>query len=188
MPNYRAYKSILFHIVITVSLLAICNRATAQATDTLGAKPIHYHSPKKAALLSTAFPGLGQAYNKKYWKMPIIYAGFVGLAYSFNFNQTRYVKFRDAYKLRLEGKTDNYIDTYTDGDLDYLQKTYNRYRDLTVIGASLLYILNIIDASVDAHLFTFDVSDDLSLNLQPTFFNVAQHNQYNTGLTIKMNF
>ena len=188
MRNSLVNKSRYFPIVITVLLLSMGMTTYGQSTDTLGVKTTSHHSPKKAALLSTAFPGLGQAYNKKYWKMPIIYAGFVGLAYSFNYNQTRYVKYRNAYKYRLEGKTDDYIGVFSDDDLFYLQKAYNRYRDLTVIGASLLYLLNIIDASVDAHLFTFDVSDDLSLNLQPTFFNVANSAQYSTGLSIRMNF
>ena len=70
------------------------------------------HSPRKAALLSTILPGAGQVYNKKYWKVPVIYAGAAGLAYSFQFNQSRYVKYRDAYKFRIDGDattTDDYI-------------------------------------------------------------------------------
>ena len=119
------------------------------------------HSPRKAALLSTILPGAGQVYNKKYWKVPVIYAGAAGLAYSFQFNQSRYVKYRDAYKFRIDGDattTDDYIGLYSDDNLNTLQKYYHRYRDLTVIGFVALYALNIIDASVDAHLFTFDVS------------------------------
>lgn len=161
----------------------------SQTTDTLvKTESVPFHSPKKAALLSTLLPGAGQAYNKKYWKMPIIYAGFFGLAYSFNFNQTRYIKYRDAYKTRIEGGIDPYDGIYSKEDLFYLQKYYNRYRDLTVIGASLLYILNIIDASVDAHMFTFDVSDDLSFNIQPSFINIADANAIQTGLSVKINF
>lgn len=141
--------------------------------------------------MSALLPGLGQAYNKKYWKMPLIYAGFVGLAYSFNFNQTRYVKYRDAYKYRIDGDAstvDKYVGIYRDDDLFTLQKFYHRYRDLTVIGMGLLYILNIIDASVDAHLFTFNVSDDLSIRLQPTFIKTAQINHYNTGISLNIKF
>jgi len=149
------------------------------------------HSPKKAALLSAVLPGAGQVYNKKYWKLPIIYAGTAGLVYSFQFNQSRYVKYRDAYKYRIDNDvstTDNYIGIYSDDNLNTLQKYYHRYRDLTVIGFAALYALNIIDASVDAHLFTFDVSDDLSMKIEPTLINTAGMNTYTGGITVRLRF
>lgn len=148
------------------------------------------HSPKKAALFSAVLPGAGQVYNKKYWKLPIIYAGAAGLAYSFQFNQSRYVRYRDAYKYRIDNDattTDNYIGIYSDDNLNTLQKYYHRYRDITVIGFAALYALNIIDATVDAHLFTFDVSDDLTMKIEPTLINTAQ-NQYTTGIGLKIRF
>lgn len=150
-----------------------------------------YHSPKKAAAMSAVLPGLGQAYNKKYWKIPIIYAGFAGLAYSFNFNQTKYVTYRNAYKYRIDNKpetVDGFVGKYTDDELNTLQQYYHRYRDLSVIGAAFLYVLNIIDASVDAHMFTFDVSDNLSFDLRPTFINTAGVNPYTTGLSLNIKF
>lgn len=168
------------------------NAAEAQKSvpnDNPIAKP-KYHSPRKAALMSTIVPGLGQAYNKKYWKIPIIYAGIVGLAYSFDFNQTKYVTYRDAYKYRLNGGSlanDNYP-TYNDETLNALQAYYHRYRNLTVIGASLLYIMNIVDASVDAHMFTFDVSDNLSFHIRPTLINTVYVNHYTTGLSLNISF
>jgi hypothetical protein len=150
-----------------------------------------YHSPKKAALFSAVLPGAGQVYNKKWWKLPIIYAGAGGLAYSFQFNHSRYVKYRDAYKYRIDddaGTTDPYVGLYSNDDLNTLQKYYHRYRDLTVIGFAALYALNIIDASVDAHLFTFDVSDDLSMNVHPALINTANSNRYTTGLGLTVKF
>ena len=149
------------------------------------------HSPRKAALLSTILPGAGQVYNKKYWKVPVIYAGAAGLAYSFQFNQSRYVKYRDAYKFRIDGDattTDDYIGLYSDDNLNTLQKYYHRYRDLTVIGFVALYALNIIDASVDAHLFTFDVSDNLSMKIEPTLINTVGMNNYTGGINFCMSF
>ncbi|MBL0329467.1 MAG: hypothetical protein IPP64_08645 [Bacteroidetes bacterium] len=156
---------------------------------TLNKKP--YHSPRKAALLSAILPGAGQVYNKKYWKLPIIYAGAAGLTYSFQFNHSRYVKYRNAYKYRIDddaSTTDDYIGVYTDDNLNTLQKYYHRYRDLTVIGFAALYALNIIDASVDAHLFTFDVSDDLTMNVAPTFINTTGMNHYTTGINFSLSF
>jgi hypothetical protein len=165
---------------------------TIAFTDTTKKVPAKYHSPKLAASLSAILPGTGQIYNKKYWKLPIIYVGFAGLAYSFQFNQSRYVKYRDALKYRLDNDastTDPYIDVYTDEDLTTLFQYYHRYRDLTVIGGAVLYLLNIVDAAVDAHLFTFNVSDDLSLNLHPTLINTATiGNRYSTGVGLSIHF
>ena len=151
------------------------------------------HSPKKAALFSTVLPGLGQAYNKKYWKIPVIYAGFASLGYFIVSNQTKYVQYRDAYKFRIDKDpltVDDYEGKYTEENLNTLQRYYHRYRDLSVIGAGLLYIINIVDASVDAHLFTFNVDDDLSFIIRPTWINTASVNHYTSGvsLSIKFNF
>lgn len=153
--------------------------------------PGKYHSPKKAAAFSAVVPGAGQIYNKKYWKLPIIYGGFAGLAYSFQFNQSRYVKYRDALKYRLDedaSTVDAYTDIYDNDDLTRLFEGYRRYRDLTVIGGVALYLLNVVDAAVDAHLFTFNVSDDLSLNIHPALINTAGRNPYTTGIGFNIKF
>jgi hypothetical protein len=155
-------------------------------------EPGKYHSPKKAALFSAVVPGAGQVYNKKYWKLPIIYGGFAGLAYAFNLNQRRYVTYRNALKSRLDqdpSTVDPYITMYSDDQLTTLYQYYHRYRDLTVIGGAALYLLNIVDAAVDAHLFTFNVSDDLSLNIHPTLINTATgRNPYTTGIGFNIKF
>jgi|ERR1019366_2433438 hypothetical protein len=192
----RAFFFIIFFLFF---ITTFCN---AQLTDTSTTEDIpsekkieihdpNYHSPKKAALMSTIFPGLGQAYNKKYWKMPLIYAGFLGLAYSLHFNQIKFTTYRDAYKYRIDGNpatVDNYVGIYSDDNLFTLQKAYHRYRDLSVIGIALLYVLNIVDASVDAHMFTFDVGDDLSFSIHPTLINTASLNQYNIGFSLNIKF
>jgi hypothetical protein len=140
--------------------------------------------------MSAALPGLGQAYNKKYWKVPVIYACAGGLAYSFQFNQSRYVTYRDAYKYRIDGDastTDPYIGYYSDDDLSALYSYYKRYRDLTVIGFAAVYLLNIVDAAVDAHLYHFDVSDDLSFEMQPAMIQTTAMG-YSGGLSLKVKF
>jgi hypothetical protein len=150
-----------------------------------------YHSPKKAAILSAVLPGAGQVYNKKYWKVPVIYAGAAGLVYSFQFNQSRYIKYRNAYKYRIDddaSTVDDYIGIYSDDNLNTLQKYYHRYRDMTVMGFAVLYALNIIDASVDAHMFYFDVSDNLSMNFHPSLINTAGSNRYTTGIGLSVHF
>ena len=201
----RPYHSLKwFQLVFIVLFLVTSNaKLSAQVSDSVKPASIEpkkvntpgSHSPKKAALMSAIVPGSGQIYNKKYWKAPVIYAGAIGIGYAFNFNQKKYVEYRNAYKVRLSngpGTLGNHP-RYSDGDLLTLQKYYHRYRDLSVIGGVLLYFMNIIDATVDAHLFDFSVEDDdLSFNVQPALINTAYSGQYaspyTTGLSLRINF
>lgn len=125
------------------------------------------HSPKTAALMSAVLPGLGQAYNKKYWKIPIIYAALGTGAYFIRWNFLKYDTLHTAFKLRTDDDTsthDIFENIYATEDLFTLQDYYRHNLDLMVIVTTALYGLNIIDAIVDAHLFHFDVSDKLSFN------------------------
>ena len=186
-------RVILIFILIIFSVTRNFSQVTDSASTVIHVNDttIKKHSPKKAALMSACLPGLGQVYNKKYWKVPLIYAGFAALGYAFYRSQTLYVNYRDAYKYRVDKDSttvDKYVYTYSDNSLFELQQHYHRNRDLTVIGLGLVYILNIVDASVDGHLFTFDVSDDLSLNIHPNVVYIASAKQYQTGFTLKINF
>ena len=131
---------------------------------------INKHSPHKATIYSAILPGLGQAYNKKYWKIPVIY-GLTGvLTYFAVDNNKEYIIYKDAYKWRLDDNSatvDKFEGIYSDEDLRILKNYYRRNRDLSFIGMGVVYLLNVVDAAVDAHLFYFDVSDDLSLKVQP---------------------
>ena len=167
---------------------SIVSNDTIKKDSVKPAKPQKYHSPKKAAMYSMILPGSGQVYNKKYWKVPFIYAAAAGLTYSLQWNQSHYIKYRNAYRDRLNGVLDPTYVLYSDNDLNNDFTYFRRYRDLTVIGFAALYILNVIDASVDAHLFHFDVSDDLSFNIQPTLINTVNVNHYSTGLSLSLKF
>ena len=130
------------------------------------------HSPKKAALMSTIVPGLGQVYNHKYWKMPVIYGAFAGLGYFFWYEQKQFDIFTAAYHKSLAGNTaaiDPSIRFYDSSQLLEWKNYFNRYRDLSIIGITLVYVINIVDATVDAHLWHFDknISDDLSMRFSP---------------------
>ena len=141
-------------------------------------------SPKKAALMSAALPGLGQIYNKKYWKVPIIYAGLLTSAYYINDNNNRYKQYKEAYIIRIDNNpntTDNYVGEYSSGDLLILKDFYRRNREISILCFVGTYILNIVDASVDAHLFDYDISDDISLHITPT--STTDFN----GLTLSLN-
>jgi len=161
------------------------------------------HSPKKAAVYSAILPGLGQAYNKKYWKIPIIYAGFGTLGYFISWNNKNYKVLKLAYSDLTDSNpdTDSYLDLdaakYYDLDnesernqfengLNKQKNYYRRNRDLLIISTVGFYALNIIDASVDAHLFDFDISEDLSFNWQPAMRSVDD--QFVYGFNCTFNF
>ena len=130
-------------------------------------KPIK--SPKKAALLSL-IPGGGQVYNKKYWKVPIIYAGLIASAYYINDNNHQYKAYKKAYLIRIDNDpntTDEYVGQYSSNDLIVLIDFYRRNREISILCFVGVYILNIVDASVDAHLFDYDISENISLNVSP---------------------
>ncbi len=134
------------------------------------------HSARKATIYSMILPGLGQAYNKKYWKIPIIYGGFTVFAFLIQYNNTEYQLFKDAYYHKLvygEGADDpvnDYEIKYDEQTLLNAKNDYRRNRDLNYILTGVWYALNVIDAAVDAHLFSWDVDEDLSLRVEPDLF------------------
>ncbi len=162
------------------------NSVKENISDTTKAK----HSPKKAALFSAVLPGMGQAYNKKYWKIPIVYAGFAGLGFWIGTNAKNYKEYNEAYKLRVDGDSatiDKYVGEYSNEDLRSLKRGYRRNLDLSVILTVVWYALNIVDATVDAHLFEFDVSDNLSLRVAPVLEYHSRANNY-TGVKVGLRF
>jgi hypothetical protein len=137
----------------------------------------------KAARMSAIVPGLGQGYNKKYWKIPVIYVGAAVITYFAITNNVDYYTFKEAYEIRSAGGTDNYVNVYTQDQLKLLRDDARRYRDMSLIFGAGLYALNIIDAYVDRHLMEFDVSDDLSMHVKP-FLYTANYRQFAPGLTL----
>lgn len=132
------------------------------------------HSPRKAALYSALLPGLGQAYNKKYWKIPIIYGLGGTLGYFIRFNNRTYLGFKSSLDAKLEGRADGDLypflsETAVQRNRDY----FKRNRELLIILSVLLHGLNIVDATVDAHLQSFDVGDDLTFHFEPSLEQVG---------------
>lgn len=141
--------------------------------------------------MSVVIPGLGQIYNKKYWKVPLIYGGVAALVYYGNSNNDYYVIFRDAYNIKkgtIEGTIPEEISQLDDQALVSWREKYRRSRDLCIIGLFGIYMLNIIDANVDAYLFNFDVSDDLSLRIEPMIFNNIELNNASVGIKCSITF
>ena len=143
-------------------------------------------APSKAAFYSAIFPGMGQAYNKKYWKMPLVYGALGTTIYFFVNNNKKYNQYRDAYKRRLEGYTDDNFRYLDDSRLISAQKFYQKNRDLSALLTGLFYILNIVDANVDAHLSQFNVSDKLTL--EPDVLRNDLTYSRNLGFKLSYNF
>ena len=189
------FKIIYILLVFASSLLQAQKQGITKTSDRQDSlnyvdKPLKtiYYSPRKAAILSACLPGLGQAYNKKYWKMPIIYGVLGGIAYWGVTNHQQY-KFYSRNLTAIYDEDEHTINTtfYSSSQLVTQRKYYKKYRDMAIMVGALAYFINIIDANVDAHLKTFDVSDDLSLQLNPySTFDASNHLQ--TGLTLKLSF
>jgi hypothetical protein len=162
-----------------IKQITVDTAATANAVkkDTLVKKK---HDPRKATLRSLMIPGWGQAYNREYWKIPLVYAA-VGIPIgTFFYNNTWYKRTRDAYTIVVNGQTANYskidpklitssgapLDAYT---LQYLRNNFRRDRDYSVLITLLAWGLNVVDATVFGHLKDFDVSSDLSMKIQPGY-------------------
>ncbi len=143
-------------------------------------------SPAKAAFYSAIFPGMGQAYNKKYWKMPLVYAAIGTSTYFYIWNQRNYNEYRDAYKQRLAGYRNDKFSFLDDDRLITGQRFYQKNRDISALVTAAFYILNIVDANVDAHLQQFNVSDNLSF--EPGVFPGGAYDQRNIGFTLNYRF
>lgn len=143
-------------------------------------------NPRKATLLSAVLPGAGQVYNNKAWKVPLLYAGFMTDIYFIGYNNKRYQTFREALFAFDEGDQSQFPSLNRDAlvrNVDY----WRQNRDLTIILLAAIYALNLIDANVDAHLSGFDISDDISMKIEPNVGTFAA-SENSMGLTLKFQF
>ncbi|WP_338408626.1 DUF5683 domain-containing protein [uncultured Flavobacterium sp.] len=154
--------------------------------DTLKSNDIDPLTPAKAAFYSAILPGLGQAYNKKYWKIPLVYGAIGTSLYFYSDSYKKYNQYRNAYKRRLEGYTDDKFSYLDNSRLISGQKFYQRNRDLSALIAVGFYVLNIIDANVDAALIQFNVNENLSVS--PNLYRNDVTLNTNLGLTFNYNF
>lgn len=157
---------------------------------------------KKATTLACIFPGAGQIYNRSYWKVPFVVGGFASMIYCIDWNNRGYQRFKKAYALLADydqhpelypdGPTDEFHGRYSADFIRNLRNNYRRNRDLCIIITGALYILQIVDAHVDAHLKDYDISDDLSMNLEPlvdyTYVPTLQSNRPVFGFNLSLKF
>lgn len=149
----------------------------------------HVHSPRKATIYSVCVPGLGQIYNKKYWKLPLVYGGLGASIYFATDFYSKYKDYKNAYLFRIDDDPLT-IDSYSDYSDNYLRTNmdnYRRYFEISIFAAVIVYGLNIIDATVDAHFYDFEISDDLSMKIQPVVYNNCSMNYKLVG-GLKINF
>jgi hypothetical protein len=189
---------------------------TAQDTTVVASKTkkTRKYLPMKATMLSAALPGSGQIYNRKYWKIPLVYAGFGGIGYAVVFNSTQYNKYTKAYQDFTDKvpETQSYLflirgvdpskydpvlypDSYTLQDYSWVKDGllrqidyFKKYRDLSIMGIAAWYLISIIDANVDASLADYEIGDNINL----TFAPVQVPGYYFTGvgvnISLKINF
>ncbi len=203
----------IFFIILTDNLSVKAQPITISNDSIKVSTPVHkiVRSPKKASIYAALFPGLGQIYNRKYWKLPIVYGGYAGLIYVLGWNNNNYRDFFQGYRIIAQYKSaeslkpderlflNNLIKnpsirldnpatfTYISDQLKSGKDFYRRNRDLTVICIAVLHVLSIIDASVDANLFDFDISSDISMRIEPMPVNLGNQNM-GMGLNLAIQF
>lgn len=203
----------IFFTILTGNLTVKAQQINVTNDSLKVAAPVvkEVRSPKKASVYAALFPGLGQIYNKKYWKLPIVYGGYAGLVYVLGWNNNNYKDFFQGYRIiaqytsaaGLKSDERKFLDnliknpsvsldnpttfTYISAQLKSGKDFYRRNRDLTIIGIAALHVLSIIDASVDANLFDFDISDDLSMRVEPMPIYLGNQNMM-VGFNLAINF
>ncbi|MBQ5895249.1 MAG: hypothetical protein IIW75_01620 [Bacteroidaceae bacterium] len=188
-PNINALDSAYNKISIATAgvvndSIMVVNKKNSTTEGVRIRKP----DPSTATWLALAFPGGGQIYNRKFWKLPIVYGGFVGCLYAYNWNGQMYKDYRQAYLdiMDSDPNTDSYKDFFRPGydfeaNKEYLQGVfkkrkdrYRRWRDLSIFSFIGVYALSVIDAYVDAQLSHFDISEDIHLSIEPEIINSRQ--------------
>ncbi|MEQ9187910.1 MAG: DUF5683 domain-containing protein [Cryomorphaceae bacterium] len=196
MKSTRTYR-----LIAAIALFACSVVSHAQMADTSSAdveqqkvkKERTVRSPKKASLYSAILPGAGQVYNKKYWKLPIVYGAMATAVYFYFNNRSYYIEYRDAYLNDLNFDDPDYEPSFyalRNVGTTQLRQAADASRqnmEYSVIGFLAIYGLQIIDATVDAHLSSFDIGDDLTLEWEPTVLPRSNH-QIVSGLRLDFRF
>ena len=162
-------------------------------------------NPMRAVWMGAVIPGYGQIHNRKYWKLPIVYGGFMGCIYAITWNGAMYSDYRNAYIdiVDTDPTTDSYLDILPEGYtieslggeasfrqiLETKQNSYRRYRDMSILATIVFYALTMVDAYVDAELYDFDISPDLTLQLQPKLYtDPLNNNKRSAELQMSLTF
>ena len=184
----------LQHILLFTFFSGLVSLACAQDTTTVETPVLEgdtlvlqkEHSVRKATILSAVIPSAGQAYNKKYWKMPIVYAGLGVCIYFIDWNTKEYRFYRDGLIAELDDDASTINTTgFESGALEQGMEQHRKWLDISWMSLTGVYVLQLLDANVDAHLFHFDVGEDLSFNIHPS---LVPANGVRPGLHFTMKF
>ncbi len=203
-PRNRAIETDTVIFSDTTKLLMRTDSAATAYADTAR---VFVPDPTRAVWYSAVLPGLGQIYNRKYWKLPILIGGFMGLAYGISFNSRYYADYSTAYRdsYSNDPNANSYINflpynyrndkEWIEQNMEWIRSSvkrkkdfYRRNRDLCIIGMFGVYALAMIDAYVDAQLYTFDISPDVSMKLSPAVLEPSFRTQSSLGLQCSITF
>lgn len=214
-PLFQKVRWLYFvFILLAVSANLSVNKVQAQdtnvivtVTDTVPVATKVRHSPRKAMIYSMVLPGLGQAYNHKYWKIPIVYAGFGTMVYFIVTNSKAYHDWRDAYQyvsvtqqisfppipvnfFPIPGPPNDLAVKYAEDQLKTGRDYYRRNLEISYILTGVCYILTIVDAVVDANFFDYNINDDLTLKIQPWVpaMGITSTNKISGGINLTLRF
>ena len=190
LPKRELMDSVYMEITAETSLISPDSIALTKATQQKESRKIGLRKPdpETATWLALAIPGGGQIYNRKFWKLPIVYGGFVGCLYAYNWNGQMYKDYRQAYLdiMDSDPNTNSYKDFFRPGydyeaNKEYLKEVfkkrkdrYRRWRDLSIFSFIGVYALSVIDAYVDAQLSNFDISEEIHLSIEPQIIDSRQ--------------
>ena len=190
LPKRELMDSVYMDITAETSLISPDSIALTKVTQQKESRKIGLRKPdpETATWLALAIPGGGQIYNRKFWKLPIVYGGFVGCLYAYNWNSQMYKDYRQAYLdiMDSDPNTNSYKDFFRPGydyetNKEYLKEVfkkrkdrYRRWRDLSIFSFIGVYALSVVDAYVDAQLSNFDISEDIHLSIEPEIIDNRQ--------------
>ena len=151
-------------------------------------KSLRVYNPKKATKLSAIMPGLGQVYNKQYWKLPVIYGGYAVIGHYIKFNNDMYHEFKNALTYEIDDNisTLNPFPNFSRNSLERNMDFWRRNRDMLIIFTGVYYLLNIVDAHIFAHLNEFDTNSDLSIKIEPNIKKINTNNL--VGISLYLTF
>jgi hypothetical protein len=176
------------NLVLLALLCSLLAESQQQSDITPNSFEINPLRPAKATFYSTVFPGLGQIYNKRYWKLPIIYGGIGASIYYYDINNKNFKRYRNAYKRRIAGYDDDEFQGIISDDDRLIDgmNFYRNYRDRSMLFIVGTYLLNILDANIDAHLKQYNLNENLTL--RPYFESKQIIANHNVGVLLTINF
>lgn len=187
-------KKILFFLTVLISFSISAQKDSTQVDDLkikgkikMNSNYFNPLSPSKAAFYSAIFPGAGQIYNKKYWKAPIVWGAMGTSIYLYLDNNNEYDRYRTAFKMREAGLQDEFANVVSRNGLISAQKTLKSNRDLALLTTVIFYVLQIVEASVNAHLLQFNTNDNLSFT-PSMIYNSSTYEIPKFGLSFKYTF